>query len=44
VASPSSTVAATNVIPQAPRSDSPWASYRLAQGPDGGLRAVRVRN
>ncbi len=45
VTPPSPTVAATNVVPRLPRSDSPWASYRLAHDPNGGgLRAVRVRN
>ncbi|RBP45242.1 hypothetical protein DES53_103240 [Roseimicrobium gellanilyticum] len=42
---PTPTVASVNVVPQTPRSDSPWASYRLAPDPDSGeLRAVRVRN
>jgi anti-sigma factor RsiW len=38
------TVAVTTIAPQAPRPDSPWASYRLAPDSEGGLRAVRVRN
>jgi cytoskeletal protein RodZ len=42
---PTPTVASVNVVSQTPRSDSPWASYRLAHDPNSGeLRAVRVRN
>jgi anti-sigma factor RsiW len=45
LAPPSPTVASANVVPQTPRSDSPWASYRLAHDPNSGeLRAVRVKN
>jgi hypothetical protein len=42
---PTPTVASVNVATQTPRSDSPWASYRLAHDPNSGeLRAVRVKN
>ena len=42
---PAPTVASVNVATQTPRSDSPWASYRLAHDPNSGeLRAVRVKN
>lgn len=45
LAPPTPTVASVHVVPQTPRSDSPWASYRLAPDPDSGeLRAVRVTN
>lgn len=45
LSSPTPTVASVNVVTQAPRSDSPWASYRLAHDPNSGeLRAVRVKN
>lgn len=45
LAHPTPTVAAVNVAQQTPRSDSPWASYRLTHDPSSGeLRAVRVRN
>jgi hypothetical protein len=45
LAPPTPTVASVSVVPQTPRSDSPWASYRLAHDPDSGaLRAIRVQN
>ena len=41
--SPSSGPVNVAIAPSAtPRQNSPWANYKLAQNPDGGLRVVRI--